>query len=202
MRLTSVHKKTAISGRWMRGSACRRPLHNDHRNHPSGSSAPMPLVNTADRGTQYVRHGPTGLTNVTYRHPANKFVLYFCESWCPFPIGRVAQQTSEAEFHSTHSQGEQKQNRGSGAACNDSCIKRISKLTQLATLPRKTEKLNIYSQHTKPLTTLPSVPTRHALIFFTDGVHLHTKTNTGKQEKHLSCPVKLTKKFCRCDTPY
>lgn len=39
---------------------------------------------------------------------------------------------SEAELDLTNSHSEQKQNRGSGAACNDSCIKRISKLTQLA----------------------------------------------------------------------
>lgn len=69
-----------------------------------------------------------GLTNVTYRHT----VSYSDSIW--LMISLIDKQTSKtdtsnAEFHLTHSHSGQKQKRGSGTACNDSCIKRISKLT-------------------------------------------------------------------------
>lgn len=90
----------------------------------------MHLVNTMSGHTQ-ATDIERGLTNVTYRHTTS----YSDSMWLmmsPPDNQTSTTDTSTAEFHLTISHSGQKQKRGSGTACNDSCIKRISKLTQLA----------------------------------------------------------------------
>lgn len=71
-----------------------------------------------------------GFTNVTYRHTAS------CSDSMWLMMSLRDNQSSKTDtstaVHLTYSHSGQKQKRGSGTACNDSCIKRISKLTQLA----------------------------------------------------------------------
>ena len=71
--------------------------------------------------------------------------------------GETSQNTKpdnpSAQFHFTHSHRVQQHKRGSGTACYYSCIKRISKLTELANAAQGKAACSHCWQQTKPATT-------------------------------------------------
>lgn len=126
-----------------------------------------------------------GLTNVTYRHIAS----YSAYMWFTMPLPNNdtwKTDTSKAEFHLTNSHCEHKQKRGSGAACNDSCIKRISKLTQLANASWEWQTSFNYLQKNRPVITQLVSHAHHTLMLFADLLHWYLKqTNTNMESLKL-----------------
>lgn len=162
MRLTSAHKSSRQ--RQMEASSrCRLTLHNGHRDDLSDS----PRLNAACKHTMSgdFRYPQRRLDRCHLpSHPSYSDMIHHA---LPPPSNRDwRSHITNAEFHLNPQPQWTKQKRGSGAACNDSCIKRISRLAQPANAWRTRSFTIIYNRRARwqSSTLVPRTARYHSLM--------------------------------------